>query len=51
MHEGFKGADLTFLGVEVELFEPAVDELGETGVLFLAGEEELVDLAVEHCPE
>jgi hypothetical protein len=37
LHEGFKGADLAFFRVKIELFKPTVDELRETCVLFLAG--------------
>ncbi len=37
LHEGFKGADLTFFRVKIKLFEPAVDKLRETCVLLLAG--------------
>ncbi len=49
LHKRIEGTNLIFLGVEVELFEPAVDKLWKSGVFVLrSGEKELIDLAIEN---
>ena len=47
LHVGFQCSYVIFLAIEIELFKPGVDKLGEASVLFLGEHQKFIEFASE----